>query len=41
MVGEEKWQHAMATFGKPFTRATIRYFDCADAAKARKWLSEV
>lgn len=31
---------AEATFCKPFTKATIRYFDHADAAEARKWLRE-
>ncbi len=41
MVGEKKWQHGMATFCKPFTRATIRYFDQAGAAEARKWIDEV
>ena len=40
MVGETKWQHGMATFCKPFTKATIQYFDHADAAEARKWLVE-
>jgi len=40
MVGEKKWQETMGTFFKPFTKATIRYFDHADAADARKWLSE-
>ena len=40
MVGEKKWQQRMATFCKPFTKATIRYFDRADAAEARKWLAE-
>ncbi|MBN1866211.1 STAS/SEC14 domain-containing protein [Candidatus Sumerlaeota bacterium] len=40
MVGEKKWQKGMATFCKPFTRATIRYFDHADAAEAQKWLAE-
>jgi len=40
MVGEEKWQHGMATFCKPFTRATIRYFDHSIVAEARKWLGE-
>jgi hypothetical protein len=39
MVGEKKWQQGMATFCKPFTTATIRYFDHADAAEARKWLA--
>ena len=38
MVGETKWEHGMAAFCKPFTKATIQYFDHADAAKARKWL---
>ena len=40
MVGEKKWQKGMATFCKPFTTATIRYFDHADAVEARKWLGE-
>lgn len=40
MVGEKKWQHGMATFCKPFTKATIQYFDHADAAAAHKWLGE-
>ena len=41
MVGEKKWQHGMATFCKPFTTATIRYFDSTpDATEARKWLGE-
>jgi hypothetical protein len=41
MVGEKKWQHGMATFCKPFTKAKVRYFEQADAAEARKWLDEV
>jgi len=40
MVGEKQWQHGMATFCKPFTKAKVRYFDHADAAEARKWLDE-
>jgi hypothetical protein len=40
VVGDKKWEHGMATFSKPFTRATIRYFDQANAAEARKWLRE-
>lgn len=40
MVGEKRWQHGMATFCKPFTKAAVRYFDHADAAEARKWLGE-
>jgi len=40
IVGDKKWQQGMATFFKPFTKATIRYFDHDDAAEARKWLGE-
>ncbi len=40
MVGDKKWQHVMATFFKPFTKAVSRYFDQADTAEARKWLGE-
>jgi hypothetical protein len=40
MVGDRKWQHAMATFCKPFTKAQVRYFDHHDAAAARAWLDE-
>jgi hypothetical protein len=40
MVGDKKWQHGMATFCKPFTKATIRYFDHAEAVEARTWLGE-
>lgn len=36
MVGEKQWQQAMAAICKPFTKATIRYFDHADAAEARE-----
>ncbi len=38
MIGEKKWQEGMATFCKPFTDATVKYFDQSDAAEARKWL---
>ena len=40
MVGEKKWQHAMATVWKPFTEATTRYFDHTELAQAKKWLEE-
>lgn len=38
MVGETRWQQGMAVFCKPFTKATVRYFDHTDAAEATKWL---
>ena len=40
MVGDKKWEHGMATFCQPFTRAKIRYFDQAQASEARTWLEE-
>ena len=40
MVGETKWQHGMATFCKPFTRAKVQYFDHAKALEAGSWLEE-
>ena len=40
VIGEKKWQEGMATFCKPFTRATVRYFDHAAAVEARQWLGE-
>ena len=41
MGGEKKWQHGMAIFCKPFTKAAVRYYDQVDAIEARKWLGEV
>ncbi len=38
LVGDRKWQQALAIFFKPFTKATTRYFDQAESAEARKWL---
>ena len=40
MVGETKWQHGLAIFGKPFTTATVRYFTHDKIEEARAWLSE-
>ena len=40
LVGESKWEKGMATFCKPFTSATIRYFDVAQAAAAKAWVEE-
>jgi hypothetical protein len=40
IVGDKEWEHGMATFYKPFTEATIRYFDRAHTAEAWKWWRE-
>ena len=38
-VGETRWQKGMTAFCKPFTSATLRYFDRDQTADARAWLS--
>lgn len=37
LVGERKWEAGMAVFCKPFTTATIKYFDRANLEEARQW----
>jgi hypothetical protein len=38
IVGEKKWEKGMAVFCKPFTTATIRYFDRSQLKEARQWI---
>lgn len=40
LVGDSKWEAGMAMFCKPFTRATIRYFNIAKAEEAHTWIME-
>jgi hypothetical protein len=40
IIGEKTWEDGMAAFHKPFTKATIRYFDSTKTAEARQWLGE-
>lgn len=40
IVGDKKWEEGMATFCKPFTSATIKYFDHTKLDDARKWAAE-
>ena len=40
IVGESKWQQGMAAFCKPFTKATVRYFDHCQIDEARQWVRE-
>ncbi len=40
MVGEKTWEKGMSTFCKPFTTATIRYFERAQEGEARRWVKE-
>ena len=40
MVGDSKWEKGMAAFCKPFTTASIKYFDSAKASDAATWIRE-
>ena len=40
MVGDRRWEKDLSAFCKPFTTATIRYFDAPDLARARAWVEE-
>jgi hypothetical protein len=38
LVGDSKWEAGMAAFCKPFTTATVRYFDESKLGEARTWI---
>jgi len=38
-VGEKRWQEGMAAFCKPFTSASIRYFERFEMDEAREWIT--
>ena len=40
MIGDKAWEHGMAAFCKPFTKAKVRYFDRADAEDAKAWIGD-
>jgi hypothetical protein len=40
IVGETWWEKGMAQFCRPFTTATVRYFDADRAGEARDWVTE-
>lgn len=40
IAGDAKWEKGMSVFCKPFTSASIQYFDVADMAAATEWLRE-
>jgi hypothetical protein len=40
MIGENDWQKWMAKVCKPFTKATIKYFEHSQADEARAWVEE-
>jgi hypothetical protein len=39
IVGDKTWEKWMAVVCKPFTLATVRYFDVAEIEAAKAWLA--
>ncbi|MBC2604955.1 STAS/SEC14 domain-containing protein [Pelagicoccus albus] len=40
IVGDKKWEKAMATAVRPFTKADVNYYDITELELARAWLRE-
>lgn len=40
MVGDRRWEPWLAKMCKPFTNATVRYFDASEIDAAWKWINE-
>lgn len=40
LVGERRWEKAMAYFCKPFTMAKVRYFETDELEEAQRWIHE-
>ena len=40
IVGDSKWEHGMAIFCRPFTTASMKYFDISKVDEARQWINE-
>ena len=40
MVGDRRWEKWMAQICRPFTKATVRYFDASQVDEAWAWLRE-
>ncbi|EIA07362.1 MAG: STAS/SEC14 domain-containing protein [Flavobacteriaceae bacterium] len=38
LVGTKKWENCMRSIMKPFTKATVMYFDLPDREKAKEWI---
>lgn len=39
MVGDEAWEKWITEIMKPFTEATVRYYDLVDKEEARDWIA--
>ncbi len=40
LVGEKAWEKWMAKVCKPFTMASIKYFDASEMDAAKRWIAE-
>lgn len=40
VVGDARWEMGLTAFIKPFTMASVRYFDMEEAEEAQKWVRE-
>ena len=40
IVGDSAWERGMTAFCKPFTTATVKYFDLDELDAARAWVRE-
>ena len=40
LVGNKRWEEWMVFFCRPFTRATVKYFDASEVEAAWAWLRE-
>jgi hypothetical protein len=40
LVGEKTWEKYMAMVCKPFTMASVKYFDASQLDQAKAWLAE-
>ena len=38
IVGAKKWEKWMQSVMKPFTKASVKYFDLTDSDKAKEWI---
>lgn len=41
IIGDKFWEKGMAVFCKPFTTATIHYFEFSEIDKARNWILQL
>jgi len=40
LVGDSQWENGMAVFCKPFSKATVKYFNIDDLDAAKVWIAD-